>query len=1121
MRLIITTLLLGCLLAQPALAAALPSESQLKQELKQAESNKNAPNQAETVEALQSALNRLAERAESLTRTEQYQKVIDDFPKMAQQLRRQLTVENAKILPNGDNLPTSELEQQILQTSSQLLEQARLMQQEQDRSREISDSLGQLPQQQTEARRTLTETQRRLQALPPNPTKPPALAQLYLLQTEAAARKAKVNELDLAQLSANNRQELARMRAEVFKKRHEKLDIQLQALRNNLNNQRQREAELALKKTEQLAEQSGELPKSISEQLQINRELSTALNNQAQRMDLISSQQRQAASQTLQVRQAMSTIIEQAQWLGSSPVLGETLRAQVSTLPEMPKPQQSDSDMAQLRVQRLQFENQLEKLPQRAQSLKQDDGSDLTPGQQQIIDAQLRTQRELLNSLLSGCDTQILELTKLKVANTQLVDALNEIKDATHRYLFWVPDVSPLTLSYPINVAHDLTRLLSLDTLAQLSGAFVMMVTSRSTLVPIFGALLLVIFSISTRKHYHAFLERSSSKVGKVTQDQFYLTLRNVFWSILVALPLPVLWAALGFGLQNAWPYPVAVAIGDGVTATLPILWVCMISAAFAHPRGLFIVHFGWPVKQVSRAMRYYKMSIWLIVPLIMALITFDNLNDREFSNTLGRLCFILLCIALLLVTSSLKRAGIPLYLDKKGSGENMVNSALWGVLMSAPLLAALAAAIGYFTTAQALLARLETSVAIWFFLLVIYHIIRRWMLIQRRRIAFDRAKQRRAEILAQRARGEEESASTPITSSNEGSMEVDETEIDLDAISAQSLRLVRSILTMIALVSVIFLWSEIHSAFAFLENISLWNVTSSSNGVDSVQSITLGAVLIAVLVLMVTMQLVRNLPALLELAVLQHLDLAPGTGYAITTITKYLLLLFGAILSFSWIGIEWSKLQWVVTALSVGLGFGMQEIFSNFISGLIILFEKPIRIGDTVTIRNLTGSITKINTRATTISDWDRKEIIVPNKAFITEQFVNWSLSDAITRVVLTVPAPAEANSEEVTKILTDASHRCSLVLDNPPPEVYLVDLQQGIQIFELRIYAAEMGHRMPLRHEMHQLILAGYREHGITLPYPPFQVRTDTLSRITNHDGRAVSSTPAPSTKRDSGSL
>lgn len=1117
MRLIIA-LLLSLLLIQPVLAAAIPNESQLRQELKLAEGNKNAPNQAETVEALQSAINWLTERKESQNNSQQYQRVIDDFPKMTQELRRQLTIEEAKILPNGENLPASDLEQLILQTSSQLLEQARLLQQEQDRTREISDSLSQLPQQQTEARRALTEVQRRLQAQGNNQTTPLALAQLALLQAEAAARKAKVDELDLAQLSANNRQELARMRAEVYKKRHEKIDVQLQALRNNLNSQRQREAERALEKTEQLAEQNGDLPASLRKQLQINRELSAALNDQAQQMDLISSQQRTAAAQTLQVRQALSTIIEQSQWLSASTALGETLRAQVAILPEMPKPRQLDSAMADLRVQRLNFENQLESLPQRAKELKQDDGSPLTNAQQRIVDAQLRTQRDLLNSLLSGCDTQILELTKLKVANTQLVDALNEIQDAAHRYLFWVPDISPITLSYPLSVAQDLTRVLSLDTLTQLSGAFVMMVTSRETLIPLFGAVLLVIFSISSRKHYHAFLARASSRVGKVTQDEFLLTLRTVFWSILVALPLPVLWAALGFGLQNAWPYPVAVAIGEGVTATLPVLWICMISAAFAHPQGLFIVHFRWPVKQVSRAMRYYQMSIWLIVPLIMALITFDNLNDREFANTLGRLCFILLCLALALVTNSLKRAGIPLYLDNKGSGENLINTALWGLLLSAPLIAALASTVGYLTTAQKLLARLETSVAIWFLLLVIYHIIRRWMLIQRRRIAFDRAKQRRADILAQRAKGEEESTHTP--NSIEGAIEVDETEIDLDAISAQSLRLVRSILTMVALVSVIVLWSEIHSAFGFLENIKLWDVNSTVNGIDIAQPITLGALLIAILVLIVTMQLVRNLPALLELAVLQHLDLTPGTGYAITTITKYLLLLFGAILSFSWIGIEWSKLQWVVTALSVGLGFGMQEIFSNFISGLIILFEKPIRIGDTVTIRNLTGTVTKINTRATTISDWDRKEIIVPNKAFITEQFINWSLSDTLTRVVLTVPAPAEANTEEVTKILINSAERCSLVLDNPTPEAYLVDLQQGIQIFELRIYAAEMGHRMPLRHEIHQLILAGYREHGITLPYPPFQVRTETLSRMTSN-GRTPPSTPPRNTRRESGGL
>ncbi|MDX5630288.1 MULTISPECIES: miniconductance mechanosensitive channel MscM [unclassified Brenneria] len=1097
---LIAIFLLGCLLSTASLAASLPSEGQLRQQLQLAEANKGAADQASIVEELRLALNALQERNESRERAEQYQRVIDDFPKLIQDLRRQITAEDDKPSAIPESLSVNDLEQQTLQASSQLLEQARQLQQEQDRLREISDSLGQLPQQQTEASRSLSDIERRIQLLG-TPSSPLTQAQLSALQAEAALRKSRVDELELAQLSASSRQELSRLRVELYKKRHDNLDIHLQNLRGRINNLRQKEAEQALEKTELLVEQSGDLPSVISEQLKINRELSVALNQQAQRMDLIASQQRQATTQTLQVRQALSTIREQSQWLGVSPVLGETLRAQIARLPEMPKPQMLDSDMAQLRVQRLHFEDLINK-PHEMDKTKQDDGSPLTSSQQRILTDQLRTQRNLLTSLISGCDTQILELTKLKVANSQLVDALNETREAAHRYLFWVADVDPITFSYPLKLVQDLTRLLSLDTLTQLGSAMVMMVTSRETVIPLLGALLLVGFSISSRRHYHAFLERASSRVGKVTLDQFSLTLRTVFWSILAALPLPVLWAAWGYGLQNAWPYPIAVAIGDSVTATVPLMWVVMISASFSHPQGLFIAHFRWSPDRVARAMRYYRLSIAFIVPLIMALITFDKLNDREFSSTLGRLCFILLCMALSLVTTGLKRAGIPLYLDKEGSGENQVNRAMWNLLICVPLVAALASCIGYLTTAQALLVRLETSVSIWFFLLIVYYIIRRWMLIQRRRIAFDRAKHRRSEILAQRARGEDDS---PSASSHEsGSEAVEEPVVDLDAISAKSLQLVRSILTLIALVSVIVLWSEIHSAFAFMENISLWDVTSTVQGVESIQSITLGSVLIAVLIFVITAQLVRNLPALLELVLLQHLDLSPGSGYAITTISKYILMLIGCMMGFSLIGIEWSKLQWLVAALGVGLGFGLQEIFANFISGLIILFEKPIRIGDTVTIRDLTGSIMRINTRATTISDWDRKEIIVPNKAFITEQFINWSLSDSVTRVVLTIPAPADADSKEVTDLLMDAVSRCSLILDNPAPEAFLVDLQQGIQLFELRIFAAEMGHRMPLRHELHQLILENYRKHNLVMPFPPFQVRMDNLSR----KGRTLSS-------------
>lgn len=1091
---LILTLLLGWSLLQPVYAASAPDAAQIKQELDEAKSDKTTANQAELVAALQGTINWLDEREESLQRSNDYQQVIDDFPKLSRELRQQIVNLTDSSRTLRSNMSAADLDQEILQVSSQLLEESRQAQQEQDRAREISDSLSHLPQQQTEARRALNEIERRLQGQPAATT-PLGQAQLAQRQAESAAQKARVDELELAQLSANNRQELARMRAEVHQRKSAELDAYLQDLRNQLNGLRQREAEIALARTEQLAENSGDMPRGITDQFRVNRELSAALNQQAQRMDLVASQQRTAANQTIQVRQALSTIREQSQWLGVSNVLGEALRAQVSRLPDMPKPQQLDSEMAQLRVQRLHYEDLLER-QQSLRQLRQDDNSNLTNEQKRILEAQLKTQRELLTSLLSGCDNLILEVTKLKVGNSQLVDALNEVKEATHRYLFWTADVSALSFSYPLDLARDLQRLLSLDTLGQLGGAMVMMVTSRETVLPIIGAILLVGFSISSRRHFRRFLERASSKVGKVTQDHFSLTMRTVFWSILVALPLPVLWAALGYGLQHAWPYPIAVAIGDGVTASVPLLWAFMISNSFARSQGLFIVHFRWPQARVARAMRFYTLCIGLVVPLIMLLIAFDNLEDREFSATLGRLCFILICGALSMVTVSLKRAGIPLHLDKEGNGENFINNVLWNAMIAIPLLAALASCIGYLATAQALLARLETSVAIWFLLLVIYHIIRRWMLIQRRRIAFDRARQRRAEILAQRARSEEELTAQQTAADN---IDVEEPVIDLDAISAQSLRLVRSILTLIALVSVIVLWSEIHSAFGFLENIRLWDVSTTVQGVENLQPITLGSVLIAVLVLIITTQLVRNMPALLELALLQHLSLTPGTGYAVTTITKYLLILIGGLSGFSMLGVDWSKLQWLVAALGVGLGFGLQEIFANFISGLIILFEKPIRIGDTVTIRDLTGSITRINTRATTITDWDRKEIIVPNKAFITEQFINWSLTDPVTRVVLTIPAAAEANSEEVTNVLLTAAQRCSYVLDTPQPEAFLVDLQQGIQLFELRIHAAEMGHRMPLRHELHQLILRGYHEHGLEMPFPPFQVRMETIGRKT----------------------
>ncbi|WP_142793388.1 mechanosensitive ion channel domain-containing protein, partial [Klebsiella pneumoniae] len=95
-------------------------------------------------------------------------------------------------------------------------------------------------------------------------------------------------------------------------------------------------------------------------------------------------------------------------------------------------------------------------------------------------------------------------------------------------------------------------------------------------------------------------------------------------------------------------------------------------------------------------------------------------------------------------------------------------------------------------------------------------------------------------------------------------------------------------------------------------------------------------------------------------------------------------------IAAFGTLGVSWRKLQWLAAALTFGLSFGLQEIFANFVSGIIILFERPIRIGDTVTIGTFSGTVNKIRIRATTVIDFDRKEVIIPNKAFMTERLTN-----------------------------------------------------------------------------------------------------------------------------------
>jgi potassium efflux system protein len=220
-------------------------------------------------------------------------------------------------------------------------------------------------------------------------------------------------------------------------------------------------------------------------------------------------------------------------------------------------------------------------------------------------------------------------------------------------------------------------------------------------------------------------------------------------------------------------------------------------------------------------------------------------------------------------------------------------------------------------------------------------------------------------------------------------------------------------------------------------------------------------------------------------------------------------------ILGLSMLGLRWANLQWLAAGFSVGLGFGLQEIFANFISGLIVLFERPFRIGDIVSIGGVEGVVARIRTRATTIIDWDNKEVVVPNKSFITDRLVNWTLSDATTRLVIKLGIAYRNDPREAQKILLEVAKSHPQVLVDPAPSCPMTGFGDSTQNFELRVYVGEIAHRGNVQNELQFRIVEVCRENDIELAFPQRDVWIRNVEEL-RPDYPPASAAPISDSKR-----
>ena len=249
---------------------------------------------------------------------------------------------------------------------------------------------------------------------------------------------------------------------------------------------------------------------------------------------------------------------------------------------------------------------------------------------------------------------------------------------------------------------------------------------------------------------------------------------------------------------------------------------------------------------------------------------------------------------------------------------------------------------------------------------------------------------------------------------------------------------------------------------------------------------ITVLSILMFALMLLAFFIISRILNRVILRKILERFGIESGIRFNLIRISHYVVMIVGTIVAFQFVGINLSGLAVIFGLLSVGIGFGLQNITSNFISGLILLFERPIKVGDRVTIGDTIGDVISINMRSTTVKSLNNIAIIVPNSEFISSKVTNWSYGDPSIRLDLAVGVSYESDIDAVLKALKEVADAHRDVLQIPKPDILLSDFGDSSWNMLLRVWLRSPDRYYNIRSELNIAIVRKFREYGIEIPFP-----------------------------------
>jgi potassium-dependent mechanosensitive channel len=287
----------------------------------------------------------------------------------------------------------------------------------------------------------------------------------------------------------------------------------------------------------------------------------------------------------------------------------------------------------------------------------------------------------------------------------------------------------------------------------------------------------------------------------------------------------------------------------------------------------------------------------------------------------------------------------------------------------------------------------------------------------------------------------------------------------------------------------------------AFLLIIGPWEV-STADLFDTVRNVPFGfkigelhlsihALIVAIVELVAILIVTRLAQRWLDTELLPRTALEPSLQLSITTIFGYVGAITAVVVALGGLGFDLQKIALIAGALSVGIGFGLQSIVSNFVSGLILLTERPIRVGDSIVVKGEEGWVRRVRVRATEIETFDRASVIIPNSEFITGVVKNWTRANTLGRVVVKVGVSYDSDPVAVREILSDIARSHPQVLQSPPPGAYFLGFGESALEFELRCIIADIDKSLAVRSDLNYAIIKRFREASIEIPYPQRELR------------------------------